>query len=169
MPKRDSSVERWRSIPGYEGVYEVSSFGRVRVLLACPRFPAGRIMASRKHGQGYRMVSLWDREKKTYVHRLIHRLVLLVFRGPNEKGEEGCHKDGNKENNRLENLRWGTRSSNDRDRLLHGWSLKLKLKDVRKIRKLYAKGGISQESLGKQFGVSQVMIGNIVRGENWKV
>ena len=55
-----------------------------------------------------------------YKGATIHRLVLLAFEGPEPDGMEVCHTDGNPANNRLDNLRWGTRGDNLRDRVRHG-------------------------------------------------
>jgi hypothetical protein len=51
---------------------------------------------------------------------LIHRLILMAFRGPPPEGTEGCHKDGNKGNNGFHNLYWGTRQQNVQDSIRHG-------------------------------------------------
>lgn len=50
----------------------------------------------------------------------IHRLVLEAFVGPCLDGEEGCHNDGNRANNKLTNLRWDTHVNNEADKVLHG-------------------------------------------------
>jgi len=50
----------------------------------------------------------------------VHRLVLEAFIGPAPKGTICCHNDGDPTNNRLENLRWDTHSSNTRDAIRHG-------------------------------------------------
>lgn len=50
----------------------------------------------------------------------VHRLVLSAFTGPCPPGMECCHNDGDPSNNRPENLRWDTRSSNARDKRVHG-------------------------------------------------
>lgn len=112
-------MESWLSVPGYEGFYEVSDFGRVRSLPrktrnGCP----GRIL---KPGlsSGHLTVALSiDRQKKSF---LVHRLVVLAFIGPPPSPEyEVCHNDGDPLNNTLDNLRWGTRSDNLLDSVRHG-------------------------------------------------
>lgn len=52
--------------------------------------------------------------------RTAHTLVLTAFVGPRPATLEGCHRDGNRANNTLVNLYWGTRSDNQRDRVRHG-------------------------------------------------
>jgi hypothetical protein len=50
----------------------------------------------------------------------VHRLVLLAWVGPPPAGTEACHNNGMADDNRLVNLRWGTRSENTRDMVSHG-------------------------------------------------
>ncbi len=52
--------------------------------------------------------------------RLVHRLVLESFVGPCPEGMESCHADGNRLNNRLDNLRWDTPKNNAADKARHG-------------------------------------------------
>lgn len=66
--------------------------------------------------RGYLMAGFGVGYKRYY----IHRLVLLAFVGPCPPGMECCHIDGNPINNRLSNLRWGTRRENMEDRVRHG-------------------------------------------------
>ena len=119
-----ATQERWLSIPGYEGIYEVSDHGRVRGLdREINRGASGKL---RIHGQilkpqplrRYRAVRLKVHGRKRVA--LIHRLVLEAFVGPCPEGMEACHWDGDPTNNRVENLRWDTRSANARDRVRHG-------------------------------------------------
>lgn len=52
--------------------------------------------------------------------RFVHHLVLEAFVGPMPEGHEGCHRDGDRTNNHLGNLYWGTRAENVRDAIEHG-------------------------------------------------
>lgn len=67
---------------------------------------------------GYQRVCL-RKEGKAYDF-LVHRLVLETFIGPCPDGMECLHMDGNKQNNSLDNLRWGTREENVQDSIRHG-------------------------------------------------
>ncbi|MGX9346643.1 NUMOD4 motif-containing HNH endonuclease [Microbacterium sp. KNMS] len=113
--------ELWRAIPGYEGLYEVSSAGEVRSLdrvrASDGALIRGRVLSQGQYG-GYRQVNL-SRGGVVTKHR-IHSLVLSTFVGPRPHGAEGCHNDGDPSNNRLENLRWGSRSANAIDSVRHG-------------------------------------------------
>src|SRR5690606_27256834 len=53
----------------------------------------------------------------------VHRLVLIAFVGAPPAGFEGCHNDGDRLNNSLENLRWDTHSANMQDTVTHGTHL----------------------------------------------
>lgn len=117
--------EKWEPIPNWEGYYSVSNLGRVRshdrvVMRSNGRrqFWAGKIMSGRPTGSGHHKVQL--RMNGYYEEHLIHRLVMLVFVGPCPEGQEVCHKNGNGVDNRLSNLRYGTRSQNQLDRVRHG-------------------------------------------------
>lgn len=97
-------------------------------------------------------------------------LVMLAFVGPRPDGLDVCHGNGNPADNRLENLRYGTRSENMRDALRHGTinTLKLTSDQVREIRARYVKGQRPyQYELAAEYGVSQPMIGYITRGDSW--
>lgn len=118
-------LENWKPIPGYEGCYEVSDQGRVRSLGRTIFYRDGRTKTIRERilkpnntGKGYKNVSLW-KDHKVQV-KLIHALVTEAFIGPRPEGLEVCHNNGNPGDNRLENLRYDTRSANALDRTKHG-------------------------------------------------
>lgn len=116
--------EIWKDIPGYEGIYQASSFGRIKSV-------SGKTTESVRHGTrhwkerilkpkgckdyrriGYR-VNLWkDKKPKDF---LVARLVCTTFH-ENWIGTKMTvnHKDGNRLNNRIENLEWLSRGDNAR-------------------------------------------------------
>lgn len=106
--------EHWRDIPGFD-CYQASSDGQIRSL------PIGRmrgvVLRPSITKKGYRNYALSVNGASKY--RQGHRLVLEAFVGPCPEGMEACHNNGNPGDNRLENLRWDTRSSNSLDRLKH--------------------------------------------------
>lgn len=79
-----------------------------------------RSCAPKKHRKNlpYLYVALFVDGKR--VERAIHRLVLEAFAGPAPHGHVARHRNGKCQDNRLSNLRWGTPSRNQRDRLHHG-------------------------------------------------
>lgn len=116
-----TSSERWLPVPGWEGLYDASDWGRIRSL---PRrtsagMRGGRILKGRRLPKtGYLRVHLCKDGDKDELY--IHQLVLLTFKGPCPPGEQACHGDGNPANNRLSNLRWGTPSENIYDNVRNG-------------------------------------------------
>lgn len=109
--------EIWKSVLGFEGLYEVSNIGRVRSLDRKigdggrgSRLKRGMILSLHQGQNGYLYASLG-----TSIKKLVHRIVLEAFVGPCPTGMECCHNDNNRTNNRLENLRWDTRYGNCQD------------------------------------------------------
>lgn len=114
---KPSEIEavQWLAVVGYEGLYEVSSGGKVR---SVPRKGTrGGILKPYRREDGYATVNL-SREGVTKQCR-INRLVLEAFVGPGA-GTESRHLDGDPTNNILDNLAWGTRSENALDSVRHG-------------------------------------------------
>lgn len=116
-----SSIERWLPVAGYEGLYEVSDLGRVRsvarMAVGVNRRVPERILTSSWRGR-YLAVSMHSglRQKNNSVHLL----VLAAFVGPRPEDQEGRHLDGDRSNNRLPNLAWGTKLENEADKDRHG-------------------------------------------------
>lgn len=115
--------EEWRRVIGFPD-YEVSSTGLVRSWRPVGRYRNGPrntpllLRAGRAPGQ-YPIVVLC-RDGKPQKTRAIHRLVLEAFIGSCPHGMEACHNNGNREDNRLTNLRWDTRKNNHADKHRHG-------------------------------------------------
>lgn len=109
----DDTTPEWREVPGFPG-YEVSDQGQVR---SFRRYVVPRLLKPGETIWGHLLVVLQRDGGHT---RHIHRLVLESFVGLRPPGMETRHLDGNPKNNRLTNLRWGTRSENSLDRVRHG-------------------------------------------------
>lgn len=105
-------MEVWKDIKGYEGVYQVSSFGRVRSLDHYASNGVSEILykgvvLSQNKSLPYNTVRL--RRKTYYVHRLVAEAFL-----PNKNNYiEVNHKDENKRNNNVQNLEWCDRKYNN--------------------------------------------------------
>lgn len=111
--------EIWRHVVGYEGLYEVSSIGRVRGLdrtiktrWGTSAIHRGRILKPSTSNNGYITVELWKDSKNK--RTTVHRLVAQSFVGNPESKPEVNHIDGVKSHNDYRNLEWVTRSENER-------------------------------------------------------
>ena len=103
--------EYWKPVVGYEGLYEVSNWGRVKSL-NYNHTGKGKIIKYQKTKHGYLQVGLWKNGKcKKYA---VHRLVAQVFI-PNPNNLPCVnHKDENEQNNVVSNLEWCTHEYNNR-------------------------------------------------------
>lgn len=101
----------------------------------------------------------------------IHRPLLETFVGPSPEGMECRHLDGNRLNNSLNNLAWGTRSENQQDATLHGTrpGQKLNRLQVRVIHHLLESGEMTQAKISRIFGLrgSSCIVNDIARGYSW--
>lgn len=91
--------EIWKPVVGYEGLYEVSSYGRIRSL----KRKVPHIMKPFNNGYGYLKVSLNNNGQKTF---FVHRLIAETFIPNPNNLPTVDHIDRNKMNNCIENLRW---------------------------------------------------------------
>lgn len=98
----------WKDIPGYEGLYKVSNYGEVLSLKR--NRTKEKILKGQIDQYGYIRIVLSKNGKiKKYK---AHRLVLMAFNNTNNKRLQINHKDGNKQNNFIDNLEWCTPSYN---------------------------------------------------------
>jgi hypothetical protein len=96
--------ETWRSVAGYEGIYEVSNFGNIRKVNWRGLDYLNLALAQDK--DGYAVVTLSKNGQRS--SKRVHRLVALAFiDNPSGKSQVN-HKDENKLNNRVDNLEWVT-------------------------------------------------------------
>ena len=111
--------EIWKDIPNYEGLYQISNYGRIKSY----KQHNARLMSLSPNRYGYVEKQLYKNNK--YESKRIHRLVAEAFiPNPNNLPEVN-HKDGNKQNNTVHNLEWCTTKENNwhRYNVLHKtWS-----------------------------------------------
>lgn len=159
-------------IPYLKDYYTINSDGEVF------SDNSGKMRTRNRAGTEYQIInfSTIDGKKKTF---RLHRLVLMAF-APTEGMEdlEVNHIDGNKKNNRLENLEWCTGSENQKHAFQMGLQKarkgeksnfsKLSQKDIEKIFEL-RKQGLTHRQIAEEVGCSLSNISYILRGKTWQV
>lgn len=115
--KGEGSMEEWKDIIGYEGLYQVSSHGNVRSFDRVmkgknntSRLRKGVVFSTKVSGNSYVCVSL-TKNNKTSSHN-VHKLVATHFIPNEDNLPEINHKDEIKYNNHVDNLEWCTRKYN---------------------------------------------------------
>lgn len=174
--------EIWKPVVGYEGIYEVSNFGRIksvdRIITTTnntTRIRRGVIRKPSNNQWGYLQVSLHREGIRTCFR--IHRLVAIAFIPEQDGKHEINHIDGNKKNNKTNNLEWCTTSENILHAVRTGLLVikkgentsysKIKETDVIAIKKMYANGAKYRE-IENAFNVKRSTIWNIVKNHSWK-
>lgn len=183
MADEDYSTEEWRPIPGWEGLYEASSLGRIKSLARSVlmthrgrnfyvEYP-GKLLTNRPSKNGYVAVSL-SRDGRSFV-RHAHRLVCEAFNGAPPEGLDCAHLNGVRNDNRAANLIWATRKENSGHRWLHGTMLvgegvassKLTSRDVAEIRERAGRGE-KMIDIAAAFGINKATVSTIVAGRVWR-
>jgi len=177
-------VENWKPVVGFEGLYEVSSLGRVRSVL--PRKGAranvnggiisGWVQSVNDGKYKRRLVSL-RKNKKTHTMRL-HHLVLEAFHGQRPDGSYGLHNNGDPLDDRATNLRWGSPADNTKDSVAHGTKTdpptlggeahhkaKMSTSDVEAIRQIPYRRGLYQW-IAQKYGVAPITASRIHKGQS---
>lgn len=178
------SVEIWKPVPGWEGLYEVSNMGRVRSLdktiAATSRwgtpqvyFRAGRVLKLKSDRDGY-LGCHFVHSGKTK-HYKAHQLVCMAFHGlaPSLR-HVVAHGDGVRTNNVPSNLRWATTKENHADRWQHGTApcgsfhgrALLSEENAREIRA--ANCSRLDDDFARRFGVKPKTVSRIRLGYSWK-
>lgn len=166
--------EAWADVLGYEGVYQVSTLGRVRRVGGSARARATRVLKDCDNGNGYRYIKLCSNgvPRNHYVHILMAQAFL-----PNpENKPQVNHIDGVKSANRIDNLEWATLSEN----MLHAADMGLtKVKgeensmsrytcvEILEIRRLFAEGH-NQRAIGRRFGMSFANVNRVIHRRLWQ-
>ena len=174
--KHAMRLEFWRPVVGYEGLYEVSSLGRIRGLKKTNNRLPGRILKPALNSRGYQQISFFKEGKlKTYI---LHRVVACAFLGEQPTPiHQVNHKNSLRDDNCVENLEWVTPSEN----MLHAFrdgfksnkadkapSAKLNWDQVEEIRRLHIEGHKGR-AIAKVFNVTESCISNIVNNKQWVV
>jgi hypothetical protein len=175
--KTFNTEEAWRTLPGFSK-YEFSSFGNVRSIDSTDsmgRLKRGKVLKLQNSSNGYVILTLSsDNAKKTFQ---VHRLIAMAFL-PNDSNMPCVnHINGNKQDNKVQNLQWCSYSENNQ----HAFDSKLKLptkqdgrpgtklslSKARLMREL-ARCGNEPEALSKRFKVCKQIVKDVLANKRWK-
>jgi hypothetical protein len=173
--------EIWKDIPGYEGYYQVSNYGKImgvnRTLVYKKRgkehshFVKRKVLSQIINHKGYFRICL--RKNGNSKQGNVSRLVAIAFVPNPENKPQVNHIDGNKLNDRVDNLEWVTA----RENIIHGYKNGLfpkkrkskkhfKKEDVFRIRDLIKTQTLS--SVAKEYNACVSTIHAIKHKINWK-
>lgn len=176
--------EQWRPVRGWEGLYDVSSLGRVR---STP----GRVAHYLRLGKSFERpvpskiltpyvdADDYDRVKFSrpgdggnVIHRpKVHVIVCEAFHGPRPGGAHAAHGDDNRRNNRLANLRWASPTENCSDSRRNGRMPIGERSGTAKITAEQAQAiqasTLSARALGRMFGISAGHAWRIKVAKRW--
>ena len=170
--------EIWKDIPGYEGRYQASDKGRIKVLpyklsrsdgtIAYRKEKILKAYTNKAKG-GYLQVAIGSMRDGTRITKYVHSLVAETFLGERPAGYVVCHKNGDPADNRIENLRYDTVQHNTWDTYLldRGSSQKISASDVQSIRNRVGTGE-SKFEIAKEYGVGFNAIWKIAKGKSFK-
>ena len=171
IKRLETEPEIWKDIPGYEGYYQASNYGRIRTFKINGK---PQIMRAALLNGYYRLALKKNDQSRSY---MVHRLVAMTFLElPQELLDQGYtidtlevnHKDECKTNNKIENLEWCTREYNInygtcQQRKAESNGIKRTLFDLQgNVIKTYK----SATELAEKFGLQKTRISEAVRGRN---
>jgi hypothetical protein len=175
VSRSNAMEETWAPIKDFEGIYEVSTLGRIRSLDRPQRvrgngisLQKGQILKQWKQGN-YMYCDL--RKPGIKQKARIHVVVLETFVCLRPDGMIACHNNGDSTDNRLYNLRWGTHEDNAKDKILHGTHQygescpRSKLTEAQAIAILESPN--THSAIAKEFGVCRSTVTAIKAGRNW--
>jgi hypothetical protein len=163
--------EEWKDIDGFNGLYQVSTFGNIR---SNSNQVKGKNMKPVTVG-GYLRVKLCKGDSKKPF--FIHRIVANAFISNPDGNPQVNHIDLDKTNNRVSNLEWCTPSHNIRHSYANGRTKKDSSKNTYKGNKLTSsdverimsmRGTMMQKDIAKIFGVTPAVICGLYQGRLWK-
>lgn len=178
-------MEIWKSIPGFEGYYEASNFGRIRSLDRYvqlegqygryTRFKPGKIMTPKFDGRGMYLQVVLSKNGNHRKH-LVHRLIAFTFIENPYNLPEVNHIDEDKTNNCVSNLEWCDHKYNNNygskataSRGQKNSQNKFSEDVIKEIRRIHKPGDPEFGTMGlsKKFGISPPHVSAIIHGKRW--
>lgn len=168
---------QWKDIPGYDGRYQASTDGQIRGCdrtytvtpadgkKAYTRVHKGKVLRPCVGSNGYFYVGLRKKtssDNATYLP--VHHLIAITFLGARPDGAYICHKNGDKKDCRVDNLRYDTPRENHLDVYRCGGTYGKLSPDQVRVIKARLKAGEQQTAIAKDYGVSQTAIYYIDKG-----
>ncbi len=158
--------EQWKPLKEYEGIYEISNYGRVCSI----KYRKKKIL---KQGNVQRYCVVYLTKNKKIRGYYVHRLVLETF-----KPRECNHKDCNKKNNHVDNLEWVSPLENTKHAKRNNLRVVLKgetsgmskllEKEVKDIRDLFSNNVKTTTELSIIYNVDRTTIWNVIKRKTWK-
>ncbi len=169
-----NAPETWRSVVGYEGRYEVSDLGRVRIV-NYRGTGSFKVMKCSFGSLGYRRLGLTAADG-TRVDTMVHSLVAEAFLGPRPESFHVNHKNGMKGDNYPHNLEYVTAGDNLRHALRTGLmrtkfgtnNHNAKLNEAQ-VLELWSRvrSGEPQASVARSLGITKEQVYNILHRKSW--
>lgn len=162
--------EEWKDLPGYEGSYQVSNEGRIKSL---PKKwqPRYKILKYRMQNKGYASIVFCINQVRVY--KLVHVLVASLFIKNDIDGLEVNHRDGDKWNNRVSNLEWGTHQANAEHAFRTGLNKNFgenhhNSKITPEIVRDILCSARSSAEMAQKYGIQSSVVCAIRKGKSWK-
>lgn len=172
-PGESPATEQWRLIPGSEGLYSVSTEGRIRSHFS----GQDRVLACCPDTKGYLQFAM-SLSGGRRVRMKVHRAVALTFLGTRPRGAQINHISGDKNDNSVRNLEYVS----CRENIRHAWATglrrpeqvqgerhgrsKLTADKVREIRASHSKATVTE--LAERFSVTPQNIVCVLKRQTWK-
>lgn len=167
------AIEEWKDVKGYEGFYLISNYGRV-MSLRRKRYTGAesyyyqetRILKPYTDTYGYYSITLTNSSGKRRNHK-IHRLIAQAFIENTEAKSCINHIDGDKKNNKINNLEWCTKKENNVHAVKTGLRKTFQI-DKKLLKEDYLINNLSIEQIAKKYNTTYHSVAHKVSNYNLK-
>lgn len=167
-------MEIWKDIEGYEGLYKISSLGRVKSNHINKKGSGWQLVQGFLNNKGYWCICLFKNNTRKWSKK--HRLVAMAFIPNPENKPEVNHKDAIKIHNQVDNLEWVTTLENSKHAYKNNLvplkigedngRAKIKESDVINIRSL-ANNGVHYREIAKLYPINPTTVNKIINKKLW--